>query len=106
MSIQEVILTPDQEKKIVSELVSCFTKAEGNKTAVFMCVNIYAKRFSKLSYNSSPEVSEFAIQMLRLTTILFQEYFSPRESSGKKGNQLDPDEKLRYKYQLKQALIS
>ena len=104
MSIQEVILTPDRKKQILGELVSCFAGAKGNKEAVFQCMNVFAKRFSKMSYNSSQTVSEFAIEMIRLTTILFQENSNPMEFQGKDRDHLDPEEKSRYRYQLKQAL--
>lgn len=104
MSIQEAILTSDRKKEIIGELVSCFTNARGNKEAVFKCMNVFAKKFSKMSYNSSQKVSKFAIEMMRLTTILFQENFNPMEFLGKDIHHLDLDEKSRYHYQLKQAL--
>ena len=104
MTFQEVILSEDQERQIISEIVNCFNHAKDDQEAIFRCMNRFSIKFSKMSYNSSRDVSKFAIEALRITTILFQESNIREEALERELNELDPDDKIFYKYQLKKAL--
>ena len=105
MAYNELVLTPAMEQDVIKELVSCFNLALSRQEVAYKCMTRFTLKFSKLSYNSPPDVSEFAIQMLRLATVLFQECFKPQEMSEKSQDALDPEEKSRYLYQLKQSLL-
>ena len=72
--------------------------------ASLICMTRYSTKFAQLSYNSSPEVCEFAIEGLCITTMLFQESGEREEPLEIDINKLDPDEKIYYRYQLKKAL--
>lgn len=106
MTLQETYLSKTQEIEILTEVVSCFEKAKEDHEAIFKCMNRFSIKFSKMSYNSSQYVSEFAIQALRIVTVLFQEKMIPKEPFGIDINKLEPDEKMSYIYQLKKALVS
>ena len=105
MTLQETCLSNSKEKEILNEVVTCFENANEDHEALFKCMNRFSMKFSKMSYNSSQHVSEFAIEALRITTILFQEKMTPKEPVGRELDKLDPDEKLCYIQQMKKALI-
>ena len=106
MTLQETYLSKTREIEILNEVVTCFENAKEDHEAIFKCMNRFSIKFSKMSYNSSQYVSEFAIEALRIVTTLFQEALTSKEPLEIDINKLGPDEKIVYKYQLKKVLIS
>jgi len=103
--MEQNFLSEGKERQILSEVVTCFDHAKEDREAIFRCMNLYSRKFAQMSFNSSQKVSKFAIQGLRITTILFQEASCPQEPLGKDFNELDPDDKISYRYEMKKALI-
>ena len=103
--MEQNFLSEGKEQQILNEVVTCFEHAKEDREAIFRCMNRYSRKFAKMSYNSSQEVSEFAIQGLRITTILFKEASCPEEPLGKEFDELDPDDKISYRYEMKKALM-
>ena len=105
MSIHITNLSEAEEKQFLNDMVNCFNHAKNNREAIFHCNTKYLKTFLKMSYNSSEKTIQFAMEAIRITTLLFQENLAPKEPIGIEFNQLDPEEQRYYKLQLKKALI-
>jgi len=104
MPIQEKNLSEDQERQILSEVVTCFDKASEDRRAIFSCLNIYLQKFGDMSRGSSQKVSEFAKEAFRITLAIFEECIAPKKPLGIDITDLDFDDKNFYEIQLKKAL--